>query len=175
MPRLPADARQLLRSELDYQQRFREHALPRGAIHGDLFRDNVLFERERVSGLLDFYSAADDALLFDVAITANDWCRGADECLDPERTTALLVAYHAGRPFVAEEEQLWPVLLRAAALRFWLSRLREACPRPDKAPQEFELLLRGHRENMAAHAALWTQSIPQKTYVNFAYCLNVAR
>jgi homoserine kinase type II len=124
-PGLPTGDAALLDTEL----RFQEHAeadfscLPAGAIHGDLFRDNVLWSDGLIGGVIDFYFAGHDALLFDVAVTVNDWCSrlpGSD--LDPARVDALLAAYHSSRPFTDAERFAWPTMLRAAALRFWLSR-----------------------------------------------------
>jgi len=122
-PFLDAARAELLRSELEFQVRHRRADLPRGPIHADLFRDNVLFAGERIGGVIDFYFAGVDCLLFDVAVTLNDWCVDAAGGIDAPRARALLVAYHAKRPFTTTESKAWPVLLRAAALRFWLSRL----------------------------------------------------
>ena len=122
-------------------------ALPRGLVHGDLFRDNALFEAERLTGVLDFYFAGEDALLFDLAVAANDWCLDAAGDLEPARTQALLAAYHARRPLLAAEEAAWNGMLRLAALRFWLSRLEDFhLPRPGnqvlvKDPEHFRRLL----------------------------------
>ncbi len=146
----------LLRSELEYQRCFHSATLPRGPIHGDLFRDNVLFDGAVIGGLLDFFAAADDVLLFDVAIAVNDWCSRAGRLL-PRHTEALLSAYHAVRPFTGEEGRLWPVLLRAAALRFWLSRLQDGAAGKD--PAEFERLLRRHRADAPLLRSVWGRAV----------------
>ena len=92
-------------------------------IHGDLFRDNVLFDGDKLGGFIDFYYACDDVLAYDVAIAVNDWCVLADGRFDDEKLNAFLGTYQAIRPFTIAESQSWHALLRLAALRFWLSRL----------------------------------------------------
>lgn len=150
LPHLSPEDGAILREEIRFQAQHRPGDLPRGVIHADLFRDNVLFEGDRVSGLLDFYFAGVDDLLFDIAVAVNDWCLGPELRLDPERCTALLAAYHASRPLTASERQSWPTLLRAAALRFWLSRLLDVHrPRAgdlvgQRDPDEYGRILRAH-------------------------------
>lgn len=124
-PHLKAADRTLLETEIAYQQMLDCSALPQGIIHADLFRDNVLWDGNHIGGVIDFYFAGRDCLLFDVAVTVNDWCSGADGMLDAARTRALLDAYAAERPFSEEERRCWQAMLRAAALRFWLSRAHD--------------------------------------------------
>ena len=129
----PAPAAQL-EAELAFQSPHRFADLPRGAVHADLFRDNALFDGGRISGVFDFYFAGIDCFAYDLAVCANDWCLvdpDRDLRLDEPKTVALLGAYHAIRPLQDAERGAWPVLLRAAALRFWLSRLHDKhLPRP---------------------------------------------
>jgi len=151
-PYLTAEQNALLAAELKFQTGFAKVKLPRGAIHGDLFCDNVLFEDHRVSGIIDFGFAATDVLSYDLAITVNDWCTVADAehsgALDPDRVVAQVRAYANERTLSAEERTAWPALLRAAALRFWLSRLYDLhLPRAGELthahdPVVFERILR---------------------------------
>jgi homoserine kinase type II len=150
-PFLDDARRALLATELDFQSRHRGLDLPRGPVHADLFRDNVLFDGGRIGGVIDFYFAGIDAFLFDVAVTVNDWCVDASGEIDAERTRALLAAYRRVREFTAAEREAWPVMLRAAALRFWLSRLYDFyLPRPGELthahdPEHFRRVLEARR------------------------------
>jgi homoserine kinase type II len=143
----------LIQSELAYQNHIAASsayaALPRGPVHADLFRDNVMFEGTGLTGFFDFYFAGVDAWLFDLAVCMNDWCINLSTGThDSERARAFLAAYAGVRPLQAAERHLLPGLLRAAALRFWISRLwdfhlpREASMLKPHDPTHFERVLR---------------------------------
>ena len=129
LPTLNLQDQVLLQSELAYQLTLNTSQLPQGVIHGDLFRDNVLFDDDSLGGFIDFYYACNDVLAYDLAIAVNEWClhhNGADlGNIDTEKVDAFLSAYQSVRPFTAAEKTVWPSLLRRAALRFWLSRLHD--------------------------------------------------
>jgi homoserine kinase type II len=159
LPFLEPDQAELLKSELAYQEQLAASAryadLPKGPIHADLFRDNVMFEpgegpgRERLTGFFDFYFAGVDTFLFDLAVCLNDWCIDlSDGRLITERAAVFVSAYESVRPLSGSEHRLLPALLRAAALRFWVSRLydlhlpREASLLKAHDPRHFERVLR---------------------------------
>jgi homoserine kinase type II len=165
LPFLTAEQAQLIRAELAYQNHVAASAasaaLPRGPIHADLFRDNVLFVGDRLSGFFDFYFAGHDSWVFDIAVTLNDWCvhhgdSERDGSHDPARAHALLSAYQSVRALTAAERQLLGAMLRAGALRFWLSRLwdlhlpREASLLQAHDPSHFERVLRQRVRHAAA-------------------------
>lgn len=152
-----AGQRSLLASELDFQNQLALSLncgqIPRGPVHADLFRDNVLFESGQLSGVLDFYFAGCDTFLFDIAVCLNDWC--VDDIThrhNDERAAAFLGAYEGARPLTPSEHEQLPAMRRAAAFRFWLSRLwdvhlpRQAALLKSHDPSHFEcmlLMLRG--------------------------------
>ncbi len=147
---LTAEEQGLMETEVALQATYDDDELPRGAVHADLFRDNVLFDGSKVGGVIDFYFACTDLLLYDVAITANDWCLGDDYRLDTDKLHAFLSRYAALRSFSDAEREAWPTMLRRAALRFWLSRLYDYfLPRPaelnqPKDPRHFHRILARH-------------------------------
>ncbi len=157
LPFLDADQAALLQGELAYQNHVAASAayasLPRGPVHADLFRDNVMFDAgpqgPELTGIFDFYFAGVDTWLFDLAVCLNDWCIDlATGAHDAPRARALLDAYAAQRPLTAAERRLLPAMLRAGALRFWISRLwdfhlpREASMLQPHDPAHFERVLR---------------------------------
>ena len=161
LSRLSVQEAKLLQREEEFQNLYRLTDMPMGVIHADLFRDNVLFYEDQLTAVLDWYNACNKALLYDVAVAANDWCIDAQGRLQTERTLALLQAYHQQRPLTAIERGAWPVLLRAAALRFWLSRLHaKMFPRRGdmiqcKDPEHFRLILEDRITHHDEFYSLW--------------------
>ena len=157
-PFLRRELRDLIDSELAFQQQLAASpafaSLPRGTIHADLFRDNAMFDpgavgHEKLSGLFDFYFAGVDSLSFDIAVCLNDWCIDlASGAMADDRAQAFVAAYAELRPLTSTERRLMPALLRAAAFRFWLSRLwdlhlpRDASLLEAHDPTHFERVLR---------------------------------
>jgi homoserine kinase type II len=153
LPHLDEAQASLLQSELAYQNHIANgaayQALPKGPVHADLFRDNVMFEGNALTGLFDFYFAGVDTWLFDLAVCLNDWCIDlATGQHAPDRAASMLDAYQSVRPLRPAERQLLPAMLRAGALRFWISRLwdyhlpRDAAMLKPHDPTHFEQVLR---------------------------------
>lgn len=166
MPKLEPAEQSMLQDELAFQSDLRDAGIPRGVVHADLFRDNALWDtdadgNDRFSGIIDFYYSCDDILLYDLAITANDWCINDDYSLDQDRVTALLASYHQHRPLTSSEQDYWPAMLRAGALRFWLSRLHDMhFPRPGEIvtqhnPDVFRAILADRVQNMTSYREFW--------------------
>lgn len=153
LPHVSAEQRSLLLGELAYQNHIAASSayksLPTGTVHGDLFRDNVMFEGEELTGFFDFYFAGCDTFLFDIGVCLNDWCIDLPTCrTDAARADAFLSAYQEERPLTPQERTLLPAMARAGALRFWISRLwdfylpREASLLKPHDPAHFERVLR---------------------------------
>ena len=171
--KLPTSDKNMLDVEVHFQRDKRDSDLPRGVIHADLFRDNALWDNstgsDQFSGIIDFYYSCDDVLLYDLAVAVNDWCKSdePDEAgsgrtkLDKSKVQALLSHYHPFRPLTAHEQEYWPIMLRAGALRFWLSRLQDKYfPRPGelvhtKNPDEFKAILTDRIANSQHYLDYW--------------------
>jgi len=171
-PHVPDELFHRLADELIYQDSFfrsaRFERLPAGPIHADLFRDNVLMiggpGGDTIGGLIDFYFAGCSIFLFDLAVTMNDWCVDlATGAFDAPRAQALIEAYHGVRPLTEDEHECWRTVLRAAALRFWISRLYDYyLPRPAQVlnphdPTHFERIL---ERRIAEPALPWPAAAP---------------
>ena len=156
--KLPRNDQYLLQQVMDFQEGFDISNLPHGVIHGDLFRDNVLFDGEQLGGFIDFYYACHDVLAFDVAVAVNDWCLTDGGEFDEPKLNAFMQAYTAVRPFNEAEQQAWQGLLCIAALRFWLSRLYDWHYPMDgelthaKDPEHFKRILQRRAKPIELHS-----------------------
>lgn len=156
---LPGTTYELLQSEVSHQKAVAQtqtyKSLPKGAVHADLFRDNALMQGDALGGVIDFYFAGVDTFLFDLAVTANDWCINLQTGeFEEAQLESLLAGYQEVRPFNEAEQSLWQDMLRAASLRFWASRLydfympRDAEVLNVKDPAHFERILLARRQGI---------------------------
>jgi homoserine kinase type II len=143
-------------AELSYLEEHWPVDLPRGIIHADLFPDNVFFLAGKLSGLIDFYFACNDALAYDLAICINAWCFEPDASFNITKGMALINGYERVRKLQEAEVAAMPILARGAALRFMLTRLVDwlnvppgAVVRP-KDPVEYVRKLRFHQQVFSA-------------------------
>jgi homoserine kinase type II len=152
LPKLDAESVKVMTAELAFQSTYLELNLPSGLTHSDLFRDNALFEGDELKGIIDFYYACDEYLLYDLAVTVNDWCIDESGWLETSRYQALMTAYTQQRELTTAEITHWNLVLRTAAMRFWLSRLQDKhFPREGeltqvKNPDAFLKILRQHQD-----------------------------
>ncbi len=137
--------------ELEHLSKAWPSGLPDGVIHADLFQDNVFFQKERLTGLIDFYFACNDLLAYDIAICLNAWCFEIDGAFNITKARQMLRAYRHVRPLSEGELEALPLLARGAALRFlltrlydWVNQVEGALVKP-KDPLEFLEKLRFHR------------------------------
>lgn len=154
--KINAEDATLIADEINYQQTINRDALPKGVIHADLFHDNALFNGDELAGIIDFYFACNDVFLYDIAVTLNDWCNESDGSLNADKAKAYLNAYQSVRKLTTGEKQNFTALLRAGALRFWLSRLidmhfpREGEMTHTKDPNQFKQILQQRIVNSTA-------------------------
>ena len=151
------EEKKLLTSELAILSQFFNSItyknLPQGICHCDLFRDNALFVGNKLGGIFDFYFAGIDKFLFDICVAVNDWCINYEtKLINKDLFNEFINAYNTIRPLTSSEQEAMPLMLRASAFRFWVSRLWDwYLPRESKLltphnPQHFEKIL-NHRIN----------------------------
>jgi homoserine kinase type II len=137
--------REILGFEADWPKQ-----LPAGVIHADLFPDNVFFLGDRLSGIIDFYFACNDAYAYDLAVCLNAWCFEHDGSFNVTKARLFLAAYAKTRPVSKAELDALPMLARGSALRFLLTRLYDWLNHPPgafvkpKDPLEYLTKLRFH-------------------------------
>jgi homoserine kinase type II len=170
---LQDDDKALLQSELDFQQALLAtnayQQLAQGIIHADLFRDNAMFDGDQLTGIIDWYYATNDVLLYDLAVVATDWCYFDDNSgIDENKLSALIQAYHQVLPLSENDQVCWQGVLRAAALRFWLSRLydlhfpREGELTQIKDPNEYKQKLKIIRDSETLLQRCWVEAQQDK-------------
>ena len=113
----------LIQKAIEIQNIFVDSDLSTGMIHADLFRDNVLFSKNRISGVIDFYYSCYDPYIYDLAIVVNDWCNEENNSINLEKFTLLVTEYNKYKKITDDEKKSWKNALVSAALRFYLSRL----------------------------------------------------
>ena len=150
IPDLPQDIRQNAASQLTDILATWPHALPRGFIHADLFPNNALFVKDKLTGIIDFYFGCHDILAYDLAVLLNSWCFDADGSFNVTKSSTILSAYQEQRLLSNAEKQALPLLCRGAAMRFFLTRLYDWINTPTDAmvkplnPMEYYAKLRFH-------------------------------
>jgi len=161
MPKLNKEEQILLQNELDYLETKKIDSLYTSVIHADLFRDNVLFIDDELTGIIDFYYAYNGFSIYDLAVAINDWCTTGEKGRDRENITALLLAYQTIRTIEQNERDSLYYFLRLAALRFWLSRLRDKYfPRGGeithiKDPDRFKIIVQERSKNENEIMSIW--------------------
>ena len=161
MPKLNKDEQDLLNQELNYIKTTKVGHLDTSVIHADLFRDNVLFIDDELTGIIDFYYAYNGFSIYDLAVTVNDWCTSGDINRDKENMVAFLTAYQTIRYIEKNERNAWVYVLRLAALRFWLSRLQDKYfPRSGeithtKDPDRFKAIIEDRFNNQDEIMSIW--------------------
>lgn len=127
--------------------------LPAGVVHSDLFPDNVLFDGEKISGVIDFYFSCTDFFAYDLAVCINAWCFDAQGGFLQENAARLITQYQAHRAIREAERGALPVLLRGAAMRFLLTRLYDWLHQVEgalvkvKDPLDYKRILAFHQSN----------------------------
>lgn len=141
--------RQEILANLDFLERLWSHDLPDCTAHLDLFPDNVFFdESAKASGVIDFYFAANDLMIYDFAIIVNSWCFDEENNFIQERFGQILCGYESIRKFSDAEKKFLEIALMGAAMRFLLTRLHDMFFTPEnslvkiKNPQEYLAKLR---------------------------------
>ncbi len=130
---MPPEYADMVATEIDFQRQHPNIHLPCGAIHGDLFVDNVFFDGDEVSGVIDFYFGCTEAYVYDLAITLTAWGFETCDCIHMGRATAMMQGYASVRPLSDAEKAYLPVALRGASLRFMLTRLYDVLNTPKQA------------------------------------------
>ncbi len=147
-----------MKNELLYLHQCWPKNLPQGTIHGDLFKDNIFFQNEKLSGLIDFYFSCNDFYAYELAITTNAWCFDIKKGFNLNNFESLLNGYQINSNISSDEKKNFNTLLRGAAMRILVTRLHDQLFHPDgamvipKDPLEYFTILKWHQENTVFNA-----------------------
>ena len=142
----------IIEEELSYLKNYWPSGLPNGIIHADVFQDNVFFQKNIFSGLIDFYFSCNDFLAYDIALTINAWCFNEQNLFDKNRYQALIKGYESQRKLTTEEKKYFSILLRGASIRILITRLHDQLFHQDNAfvthkdPNEYLAILKFHQQ-----------------------------
>tara|TARA_B100001057_G_scaffold218596_1_gene218734 strand:- start:6285 stop:7229 length:945 start_codon:yes stop_codon:yes gene_type:complete len=117
--------KKLIEKAIELNKSFEKIELPVGKIHADLFKDNVLFNNNRISGMIDFYYSCDGSFLYDIGVVVNDWCINKDGSVNQNKLVEFTNGYQKNRKLSNQEKDSFAKALCSAALRFYLSRLHD--------------------------------------------------
>ena len=110
--------------------------LPNGIIHGDLFIDNIFFQNNKLSGVIDFYFAANDYFMYEMAICINALCfdkKNSKFKINKQKIRNLIKGYENIKKISAKEKKSLNILCRGAAMRYFLTRLYDYANTPKTA------------------------------------------
>ena len=147
------DLLDLIKNELSYLKKNWPKSLPKGIVHGDLFKDNVFFTNNKISGFIDFYFACNDYYAYDLAITANAWCFEKNKSFNEKKFYKLIEGYQKNKDITKEEINYFQILCRGAAVRILITRLHDELFKSEndyvepKNPIEFADILKFHQNN----------------------------
>ena len=110
--------------------------LPKGIIHGDLFIDNIFFNKNKLSGIIDFYFAANDYFMYEIAICINALCfdnKKSKFKINKQKIKSLIKGYESIKKISLKEKKSLNILCRGAAMRYLLTRLYDYSNTPKTA------------------------------------------
>ena len=145
---------QILSKELIFLKNNWPINLPTAIIHADLFIDNILFIKNKISGIIDFYFSCNDFIAYELALTINAWCFNDDLTFNYKNYNSLMMGFENISTLNIEEKGSMNVLLRGAAVRILVTRLHDKIFDPDDAlvklkdPKEYLNILKWHQKNI---------------------------
>jgi len=141
-------------NEIDFLESVWPKNIPSGVVHADLFKDNVFFKDEKITGVIDFYFSCYHFFLYDISIVINDWCFDSNgEIFNYEYYKAILNGYNEHKKITQQEIDSFNIILRSAAVRILVTRLHDYIFHPKDAivlkkdPYQYYNILKWHQSN----------------------------